>query len=152
MLDANEILPGLWVGAMPRRGAHVARAGFTHLVACAKELQPEPGDYPGIAYVKAPMDDADLTGAELSRANAAAQIVAELLKRGGRTRVFVACAQGRNRSAFVAALAVRQLRCMTGAGAANFVRERRQSKHGPVLVNPSFVSLLFSLPRKAACR
>jgi hypothetical protein len=79
-------------------------------------------------------------------AHGVARYVADAV-RGGE-RALVTCVQGRNRSAFVAALALQRLTGASGPEAADVVRAARQPDAGAtVLVNPWFCALLARIPR-----
>ncbi len=54
-LDAHEVAPGLWQGAVPPEGHAVAEAGFSMLVLCAEEYQFQADCFPGVRVVHAPM-------------------------------------------------------------------------------------------------
>ncbi len=169
-LDANELGPGLWIGAFPplspQYNRHaVAAAGFTTLVLCAVEWQLEgfadgAEAFLGVEVAPAPMYDAPLApsdfkalqgllkpsgrGGQLSQivstAFAAADVVAERIGQG--RRVLVTCNQGRNRSGLVCALALcRRMKC-AGRVALKVVRDRRRN----ALTNADFAKFLEMLP------
>jgi protein-tyrosine phosphatase len=112
-LDANEVHPGLWVGALPPEGYAVRRAGFDAVVLCARQYQD--GHYEGVHVLRCPLDDGGvpLVPVQWDRAVDAARKVAGAVKRGA--RVLVTCQMGINRSALVAALALRMLTGWSGA-------------------------------------
>jgi hypothetical protein len=124
----SRLLPNLWIGPMPASTAHVARAGFQALVFCASELQPPAhllGD--GIRCIHCPLDDNDsvrLPYEQWSRAVVVSKEVAELVRSG--SPVLVTCAQGRNRSGLVCALALHLLQGWRGRDAIRYVQSRRQ--------------------------
>lgn len=107
-LDANEVHPGIWVGAAPRDKAAAALA-FTHIVLCSEAWQFPAADFAPATVLHCPFEDEDtlLRGAILTMVFLAARAVAEAARSGG--RVLVSCAAGRNRSALVAGLAMRML-------------------------------------------
>lgn len=106
-LDANRLIPGLYIGSAPPTGDHLRRAGIDVLVLAAEEYQPPSTDFPGVHVIHAPLDDADITGEERRIATAAARVVAKALVDG--KQVLVTCHMGLNRSSLIAALATRML-------------------------------------------
>lgn len=144
-MDADEIAPGLWVGAtpMPLREAHGRY--FDYVAACAYELQPQPSRTVGV--IRVPLDDAVPSRREIVRALDGARVVNKL--RSQRQRVLVCCAQGRNRSAWVAAMCLMQDGCSAEA-AISELRTKRQPRNGPVLSNEAFVQVLRSLDKHRA--
>lgn len=123
---------------------------FHLVVFCAKEFGPPPTLLDTsrarrmTRVYHAPIDDAVLTQDEMFLASRAANLVAATFLK--RRRVLVTCMQGRNRSGLVVALALDMLSSEGGEAALRAVRERRQRAGGPVLVNPTFVKLLESMP------
>jgi protein-tyrosine phosphatase len=120
---ANEILPGLWVSGRPSPGEPLRLESVDVLVACEAEWQPEEADFPGIRIVRAPLHDAQPTSEQVATARVAASEVVSAVRAG--KRVLVQCAMGFNRSALVAALAVRELLGLDGAGAVIHVQACR---------------------------
>lgn len=152
MIDAHEVAAGLWVGAFPephdlpeiRR-----RMRADAIVFAARELQPEERDYPGVQVVKAPLvDTIVMTEAEERTAVMASTFVAASLLKG--RRVLVTCAQGVNRSALIAGLAMRGAYGMAPAKVIETIRARRQPAIGMTpLCNECFVELLTNASRRA---
>jgi protein-tyrosine phosphatase len=143
MIEATEILPGLYQGSFPLKGDALRRAGFTHLVLCAREWQRPSADFQGIGVIHAPLDDnfEYVSRDEAELAVLAARTVRAMMARGG--RVLVTCAMGRNRSGLVTALVIaRVLRC-SGDEAIRFVQSRRAH----ALSNPVFRELIRRLAR-----
>lgn len=141
MIDASPILPNLWQGSAPPTGPALARAGFSVLIRCADEYQPDKREFPGVAVVHAPFDDTEKpTHAELRQANRGARATILSVSRGRKT--LVTCMAGRNRSGLVSALALRSLLPCTGREAALLVRLARKN----ALSNPTFFRILESLP------
>ncbi len=144
----SEILPGLWQGGFPEPGT---TRGFDTVVFCAKELLPGrnipvmPSDYAPSEVLLAPNDDSGIppTRAEIALAAAASKAVADRVEAG--KRVLVTCAQGRNRSGFVSAIAARRLLGCSGEKAARLVQSRRPN----ALTNPYFVAALSTLLAEA---
>lgn len=108
-LDAHEVHERLWVGSVPPRGPGLARLGFTHVVLCANDFQFAASDFDGVTVVHCPFEDSDtvVSGATTALVFATARAVSEAQRAGG--TVLVTCAAGINRSALVAALAMRML-------------------------------------------
>lgn len=108
------------------------------LVLCAAEWQPPERAFPGVGVLRCKLDDSGVpaTEKEVCDARAAGKIVAYLVGEG--RRVVVTCAQGRNRSGLVAALAVHHLHGLDGLACREWVRRRR----GDVLLNPYFNAVL----------
>lgn len=141
-IDAHPIMPKLWVGSAPPPGEY---AGIFDVVVLVSDCyQPPIESFPGVIVRQIPFDDADPPSPrDLRAAGGASKLVAEDLAKG--RRVLVTCRMGRNRSAFVAALALVRLG-MRGAEAYRRVRERRVDKHGiHALENPGFVRTLHRL-------
>ena len=151
-LDANEIVPGLWQGSFPMPGNQVKDKGFTHLVLCARELQPPANLYPGVQVIHAPNDDSPIYGSlgevELKTAVRAARRATEALKDGG--RVLVTCAAGANRSGLVNGITLHLLYGWSGRKAIDQIRRKRKLQDGyPPLSNDEFVAALMNLKPKA---
>jgi len=102
----SRVWENLWVGGAPAIAAEVD-GNADMLVLCAAEYQPDASEFPHVTVVHAPLEDDEPNGQELATALAASKAVAEALRAG--QRVWVTCMAGLNRSAFVAALALRQL-------------------------------------------
>jgi hypothetical protein len=144
-LDAHEVAPGLWQGAVPPEGHAVAEAGFSMLVLCAEEYQFQADCFPGVRVVHAPNDDADaLSPQQIETAQEAAQAVARELARGG--TILVTCAAGLNRSGLVNGLAL-VLHGGRSVDAAEVVR-RIQLRRPWALCNPYFVELIHEAARR----
>jgi protein-tyrosine phosphatase len=143
-LDADEILSGLWQGAEPPQGEHLARAGFKVLVLAAQEHQPRSKSFPGLLVVHAPLDDSGPppTGDELRIATSAARVVAKQLRDGHKT--IVTCHMGINRSGLISALALHFHLGISGADALARVRQRRFG----ALTNRFFSQYLSPLPAR----
>lgn len=111
-------------------------------VMCAKELQDSRGAPRRVIVSKIPLSDDGYTLTE-GQAREADFIVDGIVHSvlSGKT-VLVTCAEGRNRSGLLTALAVRQLEGVTGKDAVRIVRSRRQAK---ALTNRLFVMYLESL-------
>ena len=140
-LDADEIIPGLWQGSIPPKGATVKLAGFDVLVLCAEEYQPRSIEFGAMRVVHAPLDDhaRPLSESEWRMILGASEIVADQLRRG--RRVLVTCAMGRNRSGIVTALAIMLVTGCRPSRAIRVVRGRRKD----ALTNLSFTSQLQAL-------
>lgn len=138
-LDAHRIAPKLWIGAAP--GSSDV-APFDAVFLCAAELQPR--DLPCRTYgVRLDDRGAPVSAAELHRSVGAAKIAHQITKDGG--RVLIACAQGVNRSSFVAAQVLMR-RGYSSAAAIALIREARSPRCGIMpLCGPAFVEALRQL-------
>jgi protein-tyrosine phosphatase len=144
-INADEIVPGLWVGGFPEPWAtdEIKKLRIKHVVFCAREIQPDAdSQYPGLNVVRAPFDDRlYMTPAEEEIALQAATFVAAAMIKG--QSVLVTCAAGVNRSAFVAAVALRGVHGMCADKAINLLRKQRKPKVDcKVLSNTTFTKLL----------
>lgn len=147
MLDAHEIIPGLWQGSLPPRGSLVALEGFDTLVLTAVEYQFSSVYFPGVEVIRAPNEDAGepLTHPQLQVAVWAAKEVVKRLQAG--EKVLVTCAQGINRSGLVVALTLHFLHGWPGRICIQAVRLKRKPRQGhKALTNPYFVQALERLP------
>lgn len=151
-LDADEVAPGIWQGALPPPGAAVSQAGFNMLVLCAREHQLPSVYFHDVDVVHAPNDDSvaygPLTREKLKLALQAARRASKVVKAG--QRVLVTCAQGMNRSGLVSALTMHLLHGWSGERCIQQVRKRRRSKDGyRPLSNPDFTRALRKLPDRS---
>lgn len=124
----TRLLSNLWIGPLPPNIEACRAAGFGAVVFCAVELQP-PSHLlgSGVESILCPLNDdpsVRLTQQQFSQAAMAGRRVAELVRSG--TAVLVTCAQGRNRSGLVSALALHLLNGWRGTDAIRYVRQRRQ--------------------------
>lgn len=142
MIDASPIIPGLYVGSIPPTGSALHRAGVRTLVLCAAEHQPQAAAFDYVGVIHAPLDDAALTPAGVLIVRRAARACCRTMPHGN---VLVTCAEGRNRSALVAALAVHMSTGMSGADCVRLIRRRRRLNEGHALTNPFFVHWLSGL-------
>jgi hypothetical protein len=169
--DATEVVPRVWVGAAPPIGKAVSEAGFRLLVLCALPSEYEiiygsAGTYlarqfDGAYVVFAPLDDQSPnkhepnlgrpTAEMMIGAKIAAHEIVRWTSRGH--KALVTCMQGRNRSAFVAALAVARKTGWSGERAADAVRHARQADvSGPVLYNYWYAGYMQSIPERTLQR
>ena len=141
-IDAHCVADKLWVGSYPQVPGTCGY--FDVVVLCAVELQT--ADLPGCHVVKAPLDDAKPTPKELQTAVSAARTVHEFRRRG--KRVLVTCAQGVNRSAFVAAMAL----MLAGDSAHQAISRIREFRKPPIgmtpLSNTHFVAVLHRMGQR----
>lgn len=102
--STSEVDDGLYVGSRPPPGSRLG-PDFGALVLCAREYQTS-ADYPCVVVLRCPLDDSGPppTVEEVNRAHGTAFLLARRLRDGH--RALVTCAQGVNRSALVAALAM----------------------------------------------
>ena len=138
-LDADEVAPGLWVGRTPPDGTKLT--GIDAVVLAAVERQPI---LVGVRTLRCPLDDGRPTEQEIKQAWRCAQDVVRLRQRG--QKVLVACALGKNRSAWVAAMVLMQ-EGMTARDAVRRIRAERRlpREYGQALSNPHFVRVLEAL-------
>jgi len=146
----NEILPGLWVSAMPQSDWDLEAFGVRLVVTLSDHLPPQAarryewgtrGEAAGdgsIVFLHWPIEDGDLP--DTTSCDLVVDTVCRFLVRG--RPVLVHCNEGRNRSGLVVALAVRQLTGCSGSGAIDAVRSRRSG----MLSNRAFVAALEGLP------
>lgn len=148
LLEAHQVVPGLWQGSMPPIGDFLEKEGFTTLILCARELQPSSELYPGVQVIHAPNDDdptnRPLDKAKLRVAAQAAQAASEAMKRGG--KVLVTCAAGANRSGLVSGITLHLLYGWSGQKAVAQIRRTRRVPGGyQALRNEEFVKALVRL-------
>jgi len=144
--DTTRLAGKLWIGSRPAPGIQ----GFDVIVFVADENLPRAEDFPGVKLELFPFDDSSLLSrGEIQNAVRAARSVSTHLRAG--RRVLVACRMGRNRSAFVCALALHIMTGKPGLECAKFVRERRRDLHGiPALSNEAFFRALAGLRARGA--
>lgn len=137
---ATRVHAGLWVGPTPPCGARVA--GLSAIVLCAIEIQPADACFAGVAVVRCPLDDSHVPTSRQEKRLAASTAVkvAELLRQG--KTVLCACAQGRNRSGLVAALALQELGWSADQAIAA-VKQARDMPGRPALCRPEFLEFLY---------
>jgi len=142
--DASRIVNGLWVGAAPPPGDY--SQDFDVIVFTAEEYQPAAALFPGVRVRHFPYDDdGNPSERDLMTAWSGGEAVARDLRRG-RT-VLVTCRMGRNRSAFVAAIALYLVTGKPGAEVFQRVREKRVDATGTrALSNEAFAGYLRALP------
>lgn len=155
-IDADRIAPKLWVGSWP--DPHVFEYGFDVVVLCAIELQALPFSGNG-HVVRMGIDDNGYPSKQDQLTAIAAARVVNSFRADGK-RVLVTCAQGKNRSALVAAIALMQSNGLSASTAIAQVRANRKlperTMNGAMaLANPGFVTFLHELeksPRAGARR
>lgn len=139
-LDANEVHPGLWIGALPAAWDWPGLAKRFDLIAiCVPTSVKSPGQPECIITPllddRQPIPEAAITTAKK---------VAKALRQ--RRRVLVLCVQGRNRSGLVAAMALSYLTKQPGSVCASIVSAGRPY----ALTNTSFALFLHSFNRATA--
>lgn len=144
MLDATRVAKKLWVGAAPPPGDY-KELGFDVIVFVADDVQPPSSGYPGVIIRRFPFNDVGNPSREdMETALVAADAVASDLARG--RRVLVTCRMGRNRSGFVAALALHFLTGQPGRVTYAVVSTKRRDMLGVhAIANPTFREYLMSL-------
>lgn len=132
----SEVFPAVFVGRTPKTTAQLP-PGTRIVVLCAKELQKFAD--PTVRVIKCPLEDSErpLTKAEIKDVRRAVGAVKYAIHY--RRRVLVACAEGINRSALVAALAIRQY---TGFGPNVVLAMLREKRHWRCLSNPVFENMV----------
>lgn len=117
----------------------LARFGFSTLVLCAAELQP---DYSGgcLHIIRAPLDDT--TDQAICAAQFASALRAARRAANASGRILVTCQAGLNRSGLVAALILWMRGAGTMADIINTISERRVTAFSHALYNPVFRQLL----------
>lgn len=143
MIDAVEIMPGLWLGSFPTTG-DLAQLGFDVLAVVAKE-HATPGlasQFPGVRVLLAPLEDKSLDEGAVQQAISIARAAHALWKAG--RRVLIVCHMGINRSALVTAMVLHIARGISGAEAVQAVRRARPGS----LSNSSFLAYLLRIPRR----
>jgi protein-tyrosine phosphatase len=131
LADRTEVYPNLFIGSAPM----VLPKGFDMIVFTALEYQPRfPETGQNLVYVG--LDDAKPTLTERAWALRTAVVVADALERG--KKVLVTCFAGRNRSAWVAAMAMR----IMGMSARTVVSRIRSLRGDSALSNRHFVETL----------
>ena len=161
-IDATRISPRLYVGSRPRTGVLLHDAGFHALVLCALPSeydqiygasgQPLYARFAGLYVIGCQLDDSAKyrpDPSSIQRARDVAREVAIAVLRG--KRVLLTCMEGRNRSAFVAALALHELSGRSGPDCEAKVRAERGAQLGPdkpVLFNTYFRAILATVEQK----
>jgi hypothetical protein len=145
MIDAHEITRGLWQGSAPPSGPELRHSGFDVLVLAAMEIQPAATAFPGVDRARICLDDEKLTYPQLCEALVLSSRVARAISGGA--KVLVTCAQGRNRSGLISALALMRLSGCDGSQAIRVVRQRRHSPFGRAMTNDSYNEVLTQIPR-----
>lgn len=135
-IDAHRVSDKLWIGSYPKdpRTCDI----FDVIVLCASEKQTLP--YACDNVIRVPLEDDKPTASEVALALRAANAVNKLRRSG--KRVLVTCAQGVNRSSWVAAMAM--IKTGTRPWKAIFdIREHRKPPIGMTpLCNPHFTEIL----------
>lgn len=129
-LDCSNIAKRLWVGAAPPFDRHLPE--FDALVLCAQELQPKVVAFRG-QLLRCSLPDDDLTSSQIRLALETGRSVANLIHEG--KTVLVTCAQGINRSALVAGLALGLVTYLSADQIFLLLRTRR---HPDCLFNKHF--------------
>lgn len=138
MLDASRIHAGLYQGSAPRSAREVLGEGFTVVVFAAYEVQPPDHVLRGLEALRCPLvDDYERLPSrdDWQRALDCAEQAVRRLEAG--KRVLVTCAQGRNRSGLISAMAL----VHSGWRSLDAVR-RIQGCRLHALTNPQFVRAL----------
>jgi protein-tyrosine phosphatase len=164
-LDVTRISPRLYVGSIPPAGRVLRNEGFDLLVLCASPIEYKfiyglsgralDSLFEGVRVLHVPLDDDNPSNDNPNAGrptdhdlvlvyNAVNEITTAVLRE---KRVLITCMQGRNRSAFVAALVLHRLTGWSGAASADHVRKKRsRDANAPVLVNYWFDDILRRIP------
>jgi len=137
LVDADLVVPGLFMGSAPQPGRY---RWLGALVLCAKEFQPESAYFPGLTVLRAPLDDDPTRSVPLQEAQIAKSVgrtVARYLSAG--QPVLVTCRMGWNRSGLVIGMA---LHAAYGMNADEIVGRIRRARGSRALSNPRFIELL----------
>jgi len=159
--DSHPIARRLHVGSAPPPGDYSEQFDVIYLVG---DYQPPASDFPNVIVKKRPFDDTHELNEDRKKfwrehqkdvavMASVAREMADDLARG--LRVLSSCRMGRNRSALVAALALKNLfpTELSGRRAYEIVRSRRVDRVGiRALANPAFARLLMNLDRSLAAR
>jgi protein-tyrosine phosphatase len=142
--NADQVAKNLWVGGVPVDPEEV-NENFDALVLAAREFQDvfPAHKFPGTVVIYSPIPDDKLTNAEKAIALRAAIQVYEL-NRDGR-RVLVTCAQGVNRSALIAALAMLIGGWSVRKAVGNIRKYRKPPSGSTPLFNVHFINFLEAL-------
>lgn len=142
--DVTHIYAALYVGSRPPPGDYSDQ--FDVIYTVAEEIELDPRLFPHVRVRKYGFhDDASgMSRRQIDQAQRAAMHVVHDLSVG--RRVLVTCQMGRNRSAFVCALAVHYLTGEAGLRIARMIRQKRIDPEGVrALENPVFVGVLANL-------
>lgn len=138
-IDAHRVAEKLWVGSFPRDPR--ACNTFDVIVLCAKEHQILPYACDKVMHV--PLDDDKPTSNEVSLTLRAATAINKLRAQG--KRVLVTCAQGVNRSSWVAATAM----VKAGVSPWKAISDIREHRRPPIgmrpLCNAHFTEILMRM-------
>lgn len=138
-LDATRIYERLYQGSYPKDSHAPYREGFDVVVLAAKELQRP--SFLGVRTIYCPLDDAGnpMTTQEWQMAQSCAIEVAKLHKVGA--KILVTCAQGKNRSGLITALALHLISGLSPIVCAGHI----QGLRADALNNEFFLSALASI-------
>lgn len=142
MDEATRLMPRFYLGSAPTENP-----GYTYIVLCAQEYQPDtlPGE--GCQILRMPLSDDVRPFSRLRREqlDGAAALIGRKWKQGH--RVLVSCVMGRNRSALVSALAISEITGEHPGDVAIFIQNRRRDLLDvPALQNPVFWNYLQNYP------
>ena len=135
----SEVYPNLWVGSQESLGSDLRSKGFRSLVLCAKEIQPQAAQFPGVPVFRCPFEDdptKQLNDLEKRMIREASSFVAREIQ--SNRPVLVTCHAGINRSALVSALALTEI----GFTAKDAVDQIRAGRDAVCLNNPIFLDFL----------
>lgn len=134
-MSASKIIENLWIGGTPPLGSAVGQL-FDKLILADERYQPDGILFQGVHVLHVPLYDAEPTPKEAVLAVQAGRAVAGWLRRD--KRVLVTCAEGLNRAALIAAIAL-----MTqGSTSLEAIKKVREARGSFALHNTHYVSLL----------
>jgi protein-tyrosine phosphatase len=136
----GKVFPHLYVGAKPPPD-HKLGLAFDWIVLCAYEVQRRTGEFGRAHVMHVPMDDTDRkppTAHEVAIAVDGGRNVAKLLAEG--KDVLVTCQKGRNRSAWVSAIAMIE----SGVPGEKAIQQIRSVRGPRALSNEGFVRHILS--------
>jgi len=145
MADRDLIYRTLWQGARPETGPELARSGFSAVVLCEDDYQPNSEEFPGVSVWRCPFSDTYdrmPSNDRMVSIRDAARKVSVLVRRGD--KVLVACFAGLNRSGLVTALALHKLTGWSGEQIVDHIQARREH----ALDNPVFARFVKQLPAR----
>lgn len=137
-MTASFIFPCLWVGSEPQVFEDLS--DFDVLVLAAVENRQAPASFRG-RVIQCSIEDRKLTEPDKTKVLVAARNVADELYAGN--RVLCTCIMGWNRSALVAAVA---LKMSTSLPCQTIIEEIRNARGEDALSNPSFVNFIYEAP------
>jgi len=144
MDEATKLLSRFYIGSAPSRSF-----GFTYIVLCAKEYQPNAHLLAPANILRMPFSDTEeaLSPLLCEQLDGCANLIANQWRK--KHRVLVSCIMGRNRSALLSSLALSKITGCHPSDAAILVQEKRIDPVGVhALDNPVFWDYLMGYPNQ----